>query len=58
MGNRSFENMSQFKYLGTTASNQNLMQEESKRSLNYRYALLQFCSEPSVFSSTVEKLKN
>jgi hypothetical protein len=33
-GNRSFENVSQFKYLGTTAAYQNLIQEEIKRRLN------------------------
>jgi hypothetical protein len=31
---RSFENVSQFRYLGMTVTNQNLIQEETKRRLN------------------------
>jgi hypothetical protein len=34
IANRSRENMSQFKYLGMTVTNQNLVQEEIKRRLN------------------------
>jgi hypothetical protein len=34
IGNRSFENVSQFKYLGTRVTSQNLVQEEIKKRLN------------------------
>jgi hypothetical protein len=34
IANRSFGNVSQFRYLGTTVTNQNLIQKEIKRRLN------------------------
>jgi hypothetical protein len=34
MANRSFKNTSQFKYLGTTVTNKNLIQEEIERRFN------------------------
>jgi hypothetical protein len=35
IASRSFKNVSQFKYFGGTVTNQNLIQEEIKRTLNY-----------------------
>jgi PP-loop superfamily ATP-utilizing enzyme len=34
LGNRCLENVEQFKYLGTNVTNQNLIQEDIKKSLN------------------------
>jgi hypothetical protein len=38
IGNRSFENVSQFKYLGMTVTIQNVIQKENKRILNSGHA--------------------
>jgi hypothetical protein len=55
--NRSFENVSQFKYLGTTKTNKNLIQEEITRRLTSCNACYHSVQN-LVFSFTVEKLKN
>jgi hypothetical protein len=53
IANRTFENVAQFRYLETTVTNQNLIQEEIKRRLNSGNALLPFSPEPFIFSSAV-----
>jgi hypothetical protein len=57
IANRSFENVSQFKYLRTTVTTQNLIQEEIKRRLNSGNACYHSV-QSLVFSSAVKKLKN
>jgi hypothetical protein len=57
IADRLFENVLQFKYLGMTVTNQNLIQEEIKRRLNSGNACYHSVQN-FVFSSAVEKLKN
>jgi hypothetical protein len=51
IGDRSYENVAQFKYLGTTVTDQNLIQEEIKRTLNLCNACYHSDQNLFVFSS-------
>jgi hypothetical protein len=55
---RLFENMLQFKYLGTTVTNQTLDLGENVKETELWQCLLPFTPEPSAFLSAVVKHKN
>jgi hypothetical protein len=52
------QNREQTDYLGTTVTNQKLIQEEIKRRLNSDNACYHLIQKPSDFSPAVERLKN
>jgi hypothetical protein len=57
IANRFFENVAQFRYMGTTVTNQNLIQEEIKRRLNSGngcYHLVQNLFSPRLLSTNVK----
>ena len=56
--NRSLERVEQFKYLGTTLTNQNSIQEEIKSRLKSRECLLPFGAESFVFQVAIRKFKD
>jgi hypothetical protein len=55
--NSSFEMVEEFRYLGTTLTNQNSIQEEIKSRL-VRKCLLSFGAESVVFQFAIQKFKD
>jgi hypothetical protein len=56
LDNKSFKRVEQFKYLGTTLTNRNSIQEEIKSTLKSRSAC--YRSVPSVFQCAIQKYKD
>ena len=55
--NSSIERVEEFKYLGTTLTNKNSIQEEFKR-IEVRECLLLFGTESFVFQFAIQKVKD
>jgi len=56
--NSSIERVQEFKYLGTTLTNQNSIQEEIKSRFEVWECLLSFGAESFVFQVAIQKLKD
>ena len=56
--NSSTERVEEFKYLGTTLTNQNSIQKEIKSGLKLRECLLPLCAEHFVFQFAIQKFKD
>ena len=56
--NSYIERVEEFKYLGTTITDQNSIQEEIKGRLKLGNALLSFGAESVVFQVAIQKLKD
>ena len=56
--NSSIESVEEFKYLGTTLTDQNSIQEEIKSRLKLGNAWLSFSAESIVFQVAIQKLKD
>ena len=56
--NSSIERVKEFKYLGTTLTNQNSIQKEIKEQIEVRECLLPLGAEPFVLQFATQKFKD